>query len=216
MASSFLPGFFGSQMISALPRITRLASPPAISDGRGAGRVSSVTPGFRTAGFAICITSSIVAGCASATGMDVSYRRSGWVTAIAMRAMRYTALVPSTLALAGPVARLRAARAGEDRSRHQLEDPPRGDGQLADSAHPALPDRRLRPAADRVAQPEGGPGLGRQRDHDVGPEERAPRAVVVRPPRLGQREAVGARRSRRSRTRSSPRRWRGRRAPTVR
>ena len=50
----------------------------------------------------------------------------------------------------------------------------------------------------------------------LGPEERAPRAVDVRPSGLGEREAVGARRSRRSRTRWSPRRWRGRPAPTAR
>ena len=113
------------------------------------------------------------------------------------------------------VAARRAIRAGEDRSRHPLEDPPRSDGQLADHADAARADRRLRPAPDRIAEPEGGRGLGGQGDDAVGPEERPPRAVGVRSSRLGQRALVGARRSRRSRTRWSSKRWRGRRAPTA-
>ena len=91
-------------------------------------------------------------------------------------------------------------RAGEDRQRHPVEDSPRSGGQLPDHAHHALPHRRVWSAPHRLAEPEGGAGLDRQRDDAMGIEERASRAVVVRSSRLGQREAVGSRDLRRSRT----------------
>src|SRR5688572_5488839 len=58
MASSFFEGFFGSQKISALPRISSVFSEPVRSEGRGSGRVSMVMPGFKTAGLATCILTS--------------------------------------------------------------------------------------------------------------------------------------------------------------
>src|SRR6266850_4253799 len=59
MASSFLPGAFGSQKISARPRIERAldatGAGEAASEERGPGTESSVTPGFRRAGWMVCI-----------------------------------------------------------------------------------------------------------------------------------------------------------------
>ena len=106
--------------------------------------------------------------------------------------------------------------AGAHRRRHQREDPNRRPGQLEDPADHALPHGCVRAAPDRLAQPEGGRRVGRQRDGVLGLHQRPSRAVGFRPGPGGPTTSPSARSSRRSRTSSSSRCWPGRRARTAR
>ena len=71
--------------------------------------------------------------------------------------------------------------------RNERPDPEGGKGAFADPADDALPHRRVRAAADRLAQPQGGRRMGDQADDGVGPRERPSGAVGLRPPRLAER-----------------------------
>ncbi len=63
---------------------------------------------------------------------------------------------------------------------------------LADHAHAPFPRRRLRAAPDRHAEPQSGGRVGDQDDGVVGLYERPPRAVGLRPSRLGERALFSA------------------------
>ncbi len=64
IASSFRPGTFGSQKMSALPVIAGAGWSAAASEGRGPGSVSCVAPGFRRAGSILCIPTILEQRCA--------------------------------------------------------------------------------------------------------------------------------------------------------
>src|SRR5690349_20249190 len=134
MASSFFDGFFESQKMSARPRISGAVLLIETSESLGPGSDSTVTPGFRTADFATCITFQL-------------YLRT-----------RHT-IRPHEEALRPYVrgsrpARLGAERAGKDRQGHSVEDPPRSDGEVSDHAHHALPHRCVWAAPDRLTELE--------------------------------------------------------------
>ena len=78
------------------------------------------------------------------------------------------------------------------RSRHQREDPPGREQPFADHEDAAHAGRRLRPARDRVAEPQGRGRMGDRADAIVGLQQRPSRAVGLRPSRLGQRALLGA------------------------
>ena len=79
------------------------------------------------------------------------------------------------------------------RSRHQRQDSQGRSGQLAGDADAALPRRCLRPARDRIAEPQGGRRVGGEDDDRLGHAERPARAVGLGQSRLGQRAPRGAR-----------------------
>ncbi len=106
--------------------------------------------------------------------------------------------------------------AGTHRRRHQREDPEGSTGQLENPQDDALPDGCVRAAVDRLAQPEGCGRVGRQRDGVLGLHERSPRTVGLCAGRDGRTTWLSARSCRRSRTSSSSKCWRGRRALTAR
>ena len=89
-----------------------------------------------------------------------------------------------------PLGRVAGAAAGARRFRDEREDPGRGPGSLEDHVDRAFPDRRLRSAPHRVAEPSRRGELGGQDDDRLGDAERASRAVHLARRRL----AAGPRR----------------------
>src|SRR5579872_4155315 len=79
------------------------------------------------------------------------------------------------------------AGAGHGGPVHHCPHPQRRAGAFADYAHAPPAYRPLRPARHRLAQSRSGGQMGRLAAHAVGAEERPPRVLGFRPPRLDQR-----------------------------